>query len=602
MKPNGHSHTGRGDVQMPGSSDSGGDVPAQALFMDSSQGMSSRTTTHAPSSSSYYQVATPKSPHELTFAEEFHDDGGSERNSSMNSAASMGRRSANDEDVPDGNVTTTTKTDGMVRLSRESEEVERLKYETGKAEILDKLHLHTLIGNKEVQGIQREVSRIDAQMKLLKTLHDDESLLDKIESYHQRETERRKRQILADMSYNTTSNGNRFATNNNSSNTEMNNISPQYCGDSFSIIPQVSQSNFFPLSASSNNAHTPVHHYHTRSKSHGNQTDIPSLRPNTGAVGDIAIPSGVEDDSSAKSNQMNLHHRRNYSSTCLTSNSGVVGKTENNEAIFRRYDGILIVITCSHCGRSGFTSAQGIVNHARLKHSKTYSSQPLAVLNNQILLPVTRQDPEVLDKFKSLEKDPQSEYLPSALAIPSITRREISPKVALPNSKSSSLIVNGVQSYQHQDDSGKEHVPDSTRHLRKAYGREDFKDLVGMVNSTPEDLENALKESTPLSGSEGSEIEGDRQELEQGSKSPSSSNQASSPLSPSRESIKRNNKRRKQDQNDTLRDYKERIKPAEKKARPDVLALSSLPEHERRSSHYNLRAKSKIRSNSDRFE
>ncbi|CAR26223.1 hypothetical protein ZYGR_0H00300 [Zygosaccharomyces rouxii] len=578
MKLKGHSHTGKGDMEISERPDSSGDVPAQVLFMDSSQGMSSKTSTHAPSSSTYYQVTTPKSPHELIFADEVNGNGNNDVNYDVTGTASGGGISEGDEDRSSGG------TSGLAKSSRESEEVERLKYETAKAEILEKLHLHTLIGNKEVQGIQREICRLDAQMKLMKTLHDDENLLDKIESYHQKETERKKRQVMTEMNYPAI--------------TGFNNNSSGYYADSSSVLPPGSPSGFLPLSASSS-AHIPVHHYHTRSKSHGNLSEVPPLHPNASAASNTTIPPGTEESSSFRANQMNMHHRRNYSSTCLTSNSGVVGKTEKNEAIFRRYDGVLIVITCSHCDRSGFTSAQGIVNHARLKHNKTYSSQPLAVLNNQILLPNDKQDPEVMEKFKSLNRDPQKEYLPSELAIPSMAKRETSPKSGLPNSKSSSSIIPQHNVWPHQQDENNAQISDSTKHLKKAYGKEDFKDLVSMVNSTSQDLENVLKESTPPLGSEVSEMEGGH---EHEPKSPSSSSQAFSPLSPSRETIKKNNKKRKQDQNEALKDYKERIKPAEKKARPDVLALSAVPEHEKRSSHYNLRAKSKIRSNADRFD
>lgn len=575
MKLKGRSNTRKSDMELSKHRDSNGDVPTQVLFMDSSQGMSSKTSTHAPSSSTYYQVTTPKSPHELLFADDVNENENNDVSYGATDTANVAGASEGDESRSNGG------TSGMVNSSRESEEVERLKYETAKAEILEKLHIHTLIGHKEVQGIQREICRLDAQMKLLSTLHDDESLLDKIESYHQKQTEYKKKQMMTEMNY-TAASG-------------LHNNSSGYYADNSSILPPGSPSSFLPLSASSN-TRMPVHHYHTRSKSHGNLSEVPPLHPNTGVISNGTMPPAADESSSLKAKQMNLHHRRNYSSTCLTSNSGVIGKTDKNEAIFRRYDGVLIVITCSHCDRSGFTSAQGIVNHARLKHNKTYSSQPLAVLNNQILLPNDKQDPGILEQFKDLNKDPQKEYLPSELAIPSMVKREISPKTGLPNSKSSSISQQTL--LPHQQDESTKQISAATRHLQKAYGKGDFKDLVNMVNSAPQDLENVLNEVTPLSGSDVSEVEG---ENEHEPKSFSSSNQALSPLSPSRETVKRNTKKRKHDQSEALQDYKERIRPAEKKARPDVLALSAVPEHEKRSSHYNLRAKSKIRSNSDRF-
>lgn len=554
--------TGKRDMGITGRSSSDTNVPGQVLFMDS-KGMSSRASMHPPSSA-YYQVATPKSPHELTFADEEIDaDDGEDDGMHGRSSLSVSGRS---DDGPHGA--------DVVKSSGESEEVEKLKYEMAKAEILDKLHLHTLIGNKEVQCIQREVCRVDAQMKLLQTLHGDEKLLDKIEAYHERENENRKRQMM---------------------NVDSSGYSADY--SSGSILPSASSGNV-PLSASSN---TPVHHYHTRSKSHGNLSDAAAhLRPTNPSSMNIRVAeskittTGREDGQTFRPNQMNLHHRRNYSSTCLTSNSGVVGKTEQNEAIFRRYDGILIIITCTHCHRSGFTSAQGIVNHARLKHNKTYSSQPLAVLNNQVLLPAEKQDPAVLEKFKKLEMDPKREYLPSVLAIPSISRKEGTPKNGLPNQLRQQQERQQQQHQPHKQDHDQKTVPESTKYLRDAYKKEDFQELVNMVKTAPQDLENVLKGSSFGSSAEPSESEPEP-------KSPSP-HQASSPLSPSRETVKKNNKKRKHEQNEALRNYRERMRPAEKKARPDVIALSAMPEHEKRSSHYNLRAKSKLRAHADRFD
>ncbi|KAL6949935.1 hypothetical protein ACO0QE_000604 [Hanseniaspora vineae] len=107
---------------------------------------------------------------------------------------------------------------------------------------------------------------------------------------------------------------------------------------------------------------------------------------------------------------LNQHHRRNYTNTCPTRNSGIVGKTSEGIPVFKRFDGIMIIIKCVACGREGFTSPQGIVNHARLKHSKFYSSQQLAILDNQQLLET--QSTKVLAKFKELDKDPIKDFLP----------------------------------------------------------------------------------------------------------------------------------------------------------------------------------------------
>lgn len=566
------------------SMDSRKDVPAQVLFMDSHD-LPPRTDTHPPPPG-YYQVATPKSPHELILDDQI-----------------VGL--AGHGDCDDGSGSSL-----LGRLAGESEETERLKYETAKSEILEKLHLQTLISHKEAQRIDREIKRVDAQMSLLHTLHDDKELLSKIEAHHERLNDKAKRQLSeADAIAN----------------------SSGYLADHSSQVSFANYSLNSPLSAGST---IPTHHYQTRSKSNGNVTEVPHLRPANSAIIDLrlagskSIPSMTSYDPSSdvhafKPNQMNLHHRRNYSSTCLTSNSGVVGRTENNEAIFRRYDGILVVINCSFCTRTGFTSAQGIVNHVRLKHGKTYSSQPLAVLNNQKILEDSKQDPKVLGKFKELEMDPFKEYLPSEVAIPfsapKTGHREPSPKDTGMKSGHGSDKDDGLR---------------VTKHLEKLYNKEDFKDLVEMVKDASKDLEEVLKQPSPENsdseetenikkmGSESDCIAGSPVTDETPSSSssfkpesihPSSSSssqvriennqEASTPTASTslRETIahRKNQRKRKSEEEELERDLKERNRPAEKKARPDVLALQNVPEHDKRSSHYNLRAKSKLRSHSN---
>ena len=68
--------------------------------------------------------------------------------------------------------------------------------------------------------------------------------------------------------------------------------------------------------------------------------------------------------------------------------------------------------------------------------------------------------------------------------------------------------------------------------------------------------------------------------------------------SPAASGQRRSSRKRKNEQREIAKELQERARPAEKKARPDVLALTSVPEHDKRSSHYNLRAKSKLRNNS----
>ncbi|QLQ78373.1 hypothetical protein HG537_0A06200 [Torulaspora globosa] len=562
--------------------ESGKEVPTQVIFMDTHD-LPPRTDTHT-TSSGYYQVATPKSPHELIL-----DD---------MALAGHGSLHNRGEDGCGSSV--------LGRLAGESEETERLKYETAKSEILEKLHLQTLISHKETQRIEREIKRVDAQMKLLETLHDDKELLSKIEEHHERLNNKVKRQM---------SGADAIAS------------SAGYVADSSSMSSFANYSMNSPLSAGST---MPTHHYHTRSKSSGNVAEVPHLRPANSAIIDLrlagtkSIPSMISFDPNPdvhvfRPNQMNLHHRRNYSSTCLTSNSGVVGKTENNEAIFRRYDGILVVINCSFCTRSGFTSAQGIVNHVRLKHGKTYSSQPLAVLNNQKLLEDSKQDPKVLEKFKEMGMDPLKEYLPSEIAIPfsasKASHREPSPKDTSIKSEHAPDKVN---------------KPRATKHLEKLYNKEDFKDLVEMVKDASKDLEEVLKQPSP-ENSDSEEVENTKKiELQadcvdaspaagetpssDSSFKPESVHSSSSQVKienneevststetpPIKETmtLRKSQRKRKDGERELAKDLKERQRPAEKKVRPDVLALQTVPDHEKRSSHYNLRAKSKLRSNS----
>lgn len=571
-----------------GSQSTGNTVPSQVLFMDTHD-MPSRTNTHPPASA-YYQVATPKSPHELALDGDDEVHGGDSSNETIGPIGHSGHPTEGHHMM-------------MGKSSRESEEMERLKYETAKNEILDKLHLHTLIGHKEMQRVQLEIRRADAQMHLLKKLHEDKDLLGKIEKCHERKNEMT-RQELSEI------------------NATRNSTSGHLADASLIGLPPGTS----PNDVSSASSGVPTHHYHTRSKSQGNVNEVAHLRPANSAIIDLRLTGSKSISNSAfkggnkepeyeilpfRPNQMNLHHRRNYSSTSLTSNSGVVGKTESNEAIFRRYDGILIVITCANCNRSGFTSAQGIVNHARLKHGKTYSSQPLAVLHNQKVLDDDKQDPQVLEKFRGIGKDPKTDYLPCEIAIPSGRRsshREVSPKNTL-NRKSESQ--------------GRHQSPHSSVHLEKMYNKDDFKDLVAMVNEAQNDLDVVLKHSESESRLCESE-EGDNSLRDQcdesdyiatSSKNIAENSSASfssikndpanapstkrsekeGPAISSRITPKENGKKRKNETNGEERDLKERLRPAEKKARRDALALSNIPDHEKRSSHYNLRPKSKLK-------
>ena len=213
-----------------GASNASGTVAGQVLFMDSHD-VPPRTNPHPPHSG-YYQVATPKSPHELIL-----DDQDVDLASQRDNFHDPNSRHGHDGDKRQDSL--------MGRRAGESEETERLKYETAKTEILEKLHLQTLISHKEAQGIQREIKRVDAQMTLLRKLHDDQELQKKVEEHTERQKSRVRRQLLE---ANTVANSCGYLAHR---------PSPSFAG--FSSNPPLSAGSFIPQ----------THHYHTRSKSSG---------------------------------------------------------------------------------------------------------------------------------------------------------------------------------------------------------------------------------------------------------------------------------------------------------------------------------------------
>lgn len=498
------------------------DAP-QVLFMNTHD-VSSRSGQPPPS---YYQVATPKSPHDLYLGEEDDPNHGAD-------------------------------------VHKESEETERLKYETAKREILDALNLHVLISNKEHDELHREIKRVEAQMRVLEELHNDKELLSKVEMRQEELFHRKQRSYM-----------------------RMKELEATHNFSDFSM--DLSQP---PLSTGSNGSF----YYHTRSKSSGNAsgTHQSRLRPaNDGIIGmrmsgAKSIPanaafapnsSGLEAET-ARPSLLNQHHRRNYSSTCLTSNSGVVGKNEKDEAIFKRPDGILVIITCSNCGRSGFTSAQGIVNHARLKHSKTYSSQPLAVLNNQKLLPDDQQNSTTLQKFQELNLDPSKEYLPNVVGVPGGSSNS-----NMGGDRKSSVREVSPHTITVQPETAQK----STAHLQKLYSKGDFKKIVDYVSEAKKDLDTIL--TLPSDSEDVTEDDDNTKIKTEGIES----NAVDEPKSSDKQT---NMKKRK---SSVDKETKKRLKPAEKKVRPDAIALMNVPEKDKRSSHYNLRAKSKLKGHA-RFD
>ena len=92
---------------------------------------------------------------------------------------------------------------------RDSENIERLKYETVKNELLDKLNLHILLSFKKRDTLKRELDRIHAQAVLLKKLHEDKQLLRKIEKVKEIEVKNRKDLIKSSITFLDTSKSNR---------------------------------------------------------------------------------------------------------------------------------------------------------------------------------------------------------------------------------------------------------------------------------------------------------------------------------------------------------------------------------------------------------
>ncbi|SCU88574.1 LAFA_0E13476g1_1 [Lachancea sp. 'fantastica'] len=529
----------------------GSDAP-QVLFMDTSDVRN--RTGHVPSS--YYQVATPKSPHELSLTDDADDD------------RTGPSHHQNDH--------------------RESEESERLKYETAKHEIMENLNLHIMLNNNEHTDLESELGRIDAQMRVLEYMHRDPQLMAHVEK-HQEELYTRHREDF-------TRRKEREAFR-----ASLNGLDPLSTVASSRPGDESGNGGFF---------------YHTRSKSAHNVNIAPistsnnndqqldsRLRPASGKLEGKGVLEGktlrVQDQQAALGSELdpvlpsllNQHQKRNYSSSCLTSKSGIVGSNEKNEPIFKRPDGILVIIACSFCERSGFTSAQGIVNHVRLKHATSYPSQPLAVLKNQQVLPDSRQAAEIIAQFKSLHLDPQHDYLPHVINIQTsvnpvdhkfrrASSRELSPRAISPKVETRS---DGLRK--------------STRHLRKLYPDEDFKDIVHYVNDAQKDLDCILKQPSDTEDTGESGLDDDVKN-DQTSSSLNTSNangDSTDSNKPKKEPGLEKSTDRKRRGSPELDTGRKRFRAAEKKVRPDAIALMKIPERDKRSSHYNLRAKSKLR-------
>ncbi|CDO94613.1 unnamed protein product [Kluyveromyces dobzhanskii CBS 2104] len=437
----------------------------QVLFMDENDVENMSRSNHPIS---YYQVATPKSPHELSSLADNEDN-------------------------------------ESVHSSHPHEDAERLKFMSAKREILDQLNLQIMLTHKEMENIIEENDKVSGQLEVLKIMHRDPKLMDKISQYQESRAKEQEERIKAGF---------------------------------YSSNDDAGEGNYY---------------YHTRSKS---GSKVGGLRPANDNVIDLrmratkTLPQQTpasevvpQPGPSLASMMPHQNRQRNFSSTCATSNSGVIGTTDVGQPIFRRPDGILIIITCSECGREGFTSAQGIVNHMRLKHFLHYQSQPLAVLSNQIILPDEKQNADILSKFKELKKSPLDSYLSSCTPQPANDKR----------TSKETVVTNPIVE--------EPTTIKSTKHLQKMYTKDDFNEIVDYVKDAKNDLDTILK-----------------YEDEDGV---GTASEEDTKPKPRKRSL-----------------LNERNKPAEKKARPDVIHVTEnhIPEEDKRSRHYNLRAKSKLRA------
>ncbi|SCU94232.1 LADA_0G07360g1_1 [Lachancea dasiensis] len=534
------------------------DTP-QVLFMNTHD--VGNRTGHVPPS--YYQVATPKSPHELSLADELEEE---HRGSTSHSQHC------------------------------ESEEAERGKYETAKREILESLNLHILLTNREHTDLNAELGRVEAQMRVLEHMHRDPKLIEHVEQHQEELYNRHREQFLRRKEW-------------ESMHGVANATTPFDVRSAGLTSTDNTQGEYF---------------YHTRSKSTNNiHSQYQSrLRPanlnNVGKrlTGDkglqpreppLAESTAGGDLATTRPSLLPQPHKRNYSSSCLTSKSGVVGSNEKNEPIFKRPDGILVIIACSFCERSGFTSAQGIVNHVRLKHATSYPSQPLAVLKNQQILPENDQPPEVLSQFKELNLDPAHEYLPHVInmqtsgqvagqKVRSNSVREISPRATTATPTEARLVTSKK----------------STKHLKNLYQKDDFKEIVEYVNEAQNDLDAILGQQSDLEeeGKDGNDNDDDNEDHDNGEVNDNKVKVFTSGDAMSGESKEASTDgflksespiETKRSVSPTGTTNRKRFKPAEKKVRPDAIAFMKVPERDKRSTHYNLRAKSKLRGH-NRYE
>ena len=125
------------------------------------------------------------------------------------------------------------------------------------------------------------------------------------------------------------------------------------------------------------------------------------------------------------SNQNDISHKKSktksrsvtnkinsFVSSAYMNGSGIVGSDSKTRNIFKRSDGILVILKCSKCNKADFVSPQGIINHYRFKHEDvTYHNQASCLLQNMEFYE-DLQSTIVLNKFKELDLNPKTSMLP----------------------------------------------------------------------------------------------------------------------------------------------------------------------------------------------
>lgn len=195
----------------------------------------------------------------------------------------------------------------------------------------------------------------------------------------------------------------------------------------------------------------------------------------------------------------------------------------NLGCLYRRTDGIIVRLICPDCQRSNFSSAQGFLNHSRIAHSKEYTSQDAAALKCGEILPVIKQDAEGEASLQSLVRknlDPSKNLNVNEIYFDGLsnTLNTVHDSVAgAKKSRSASLSGPGKTSRSASESagSGKPSVSPSPGHeeesiLMKKLVRDSKmkkEDFTQLVEETREPVENSHLFSNEVEDSEGAEEE-----------------------------------------------------------------------------------------------